>query len=439
MLISVNKVSNILREVNITVPAVEIADEELKRLKEIAPKVKVKGFRQGKVPFDVVRKQFGKDIRDEVIGKLIRESYTKAIQQENLHPVGVPTVKITSDADAHDADLQYTASIEILPEFEIQGLGEVTVEKPVATLTDADVDNEIEKIKKHYVKWNVADANHAAQNGDKLTINLNIKTLSDNAEKAEEGVEFVLGSTAMWDEFEKPLLGAKVGDDLSFNLTFPITHIEPEFAGKEVNAKVKVLKVLAAEMPTLDEVVKNTGFEEKGGIDALRNHIKAAMSRELKHSLATKFDNNVIDKLLELIPLEVPRSLIEMESKRKYDEMTARLQKMAGIKKMPTLKKEFFEGEATRNVTAGIILSKVIKDNNIEIDDAKLQAKVAEFAEEADSTRKDEIIQMYNQNKNLLANIQNLLIEEEALNFIKQQMQVVEKTLTVAEALQKNN
>jgi len=438
MLISVNKISNIVSEITITIPSAEVKAEELKRLEEVAPKVKIKGFRQGKVPFDVVQKYFSRTVLEEVIGKLVRESYAKAMQQENLHPVGIPTIKVNSDMTNSNVDLQYVATIEMLPEFELQGLNEVTVEKPVATLTDADVDAEIDKLKKHYTTWNpVVDNTYAAKNGDKLTIDLHIKSLSDNLEKAEEGVEFELGSGMMWIEFEQPLLGAKIGDDFAYNLTFPMTHVEPGFAGKEVAVKVKVLKIQAAQLPALDEVIKKTGFEEKGGFDALKHHIKEAMTRELKYALSSKFDHNVINKLLELTPIEVPKSLIELEANRRVEDLAQRLQKVSGVKKSPMLRKELFTAEATRTVTAGIILAKVIKDNNIVIDEAKLQAKIEELAVEADSARKDEIVNMYQQNKNLMDNIHNLLIEEEALKVIKEQMLVVEKEITVAEALRK--
>jgi trigger factor len=242
----------------------------------------------------------------------------------------------------------------------------------------------------------------------------------------------------MWTEFEKPLFGAKKQGEFSYDLHFPVSHVDQSFAGKDVAVKVKVLKVSAAKMPSDEEVLKNTAFTDKGGIDGLRNHIKITMERELKYALAEKYNANVITKLLELVPIEVPKGLIDMESQRRCDDMAAKLQKMSGFNKKPThLKKEFFTGEATRTVTAGIILAKIIHDQKIAITPEEVQAKLGEIATETDSSRKDELVQSYNQNKTLLTNIENLLVEEKALNFVKQQMQVVDKQISIAEALQR--
>lgn len=434
--VSVNKQSSVKVELTITTPYSEVQAEEAKHLKEISPKVKLPGFRAGKIPKDVIIQNYGKEIHSEAIRKIISETYPKALEQEKVNPVSMPAINIVKDDQENG--LQYTATVEVLPDFAIPDLSTATVEKPVAEITEEDIESEITKVKKHHVNFEKpADPNYVAKTGDKMVINLTIKSLEDGKEKVEEGVNFELGSGMMWSEFEKPLLGAKCGAELTYPLSFPATHIEPDFAGKAVEAKVKVLELLEAKMPSEEEFVKKVGFENKGGFAAFKEELTQSMKRELKKALTSKYDANVISKLIEAIPLEIPQSLVDSEMEHRRDEMVRRLQTLTKSKKVPPFNKEYFAAEATRAVTAGIILSKVIKDNNLVATSEKVQQKISELAENADKSRKDEIIRMYQADPNAMKNVENLLLEEEALNLIKQKMQTTEKQLKFSEALER--
>ena len=335
------------------------------------------------------------------------------VDQEKLQPAGMPTVEPTVNEEGKG--LQYTATFEVMPEVKLADLSGAKLEKVAAEVTDADLDDMIENLRKQRTEWK--EVKRKSKKGDRLNIDftgtIDGEEFSGNSGK---NVPIILGSGRMIEGFEKGLIGAKTGEEHTLELQFPEDYAHKEVAGKPVKFQVTVNSVEAPELPEVnEEFAKGFGIGD-GSLEALRAEVRKNMERELAQAVSGKNKQAVMDKLMELNTVEVPQALIDNEAEHLKQQMMQQMYTPNG-KSGADLDASLFRGQAERRVILGMLVSEAIKANELKVDEAKIKAKVDEIASTYE--KPEEVINWYMADKSRLGQIENLLLEDEVVDWAK--------------------
>lgn len=421
MQVSVEATGSIERRMTVEIPQEQVSQEMSARLQRLARNAKVKGFRPGKVPMKVVAQQYGHQVRDEVMGELIQRSYFEAISQEKLNPAGMP--RIEPEAMEEGKGLRYVAIFEVMPEPQLADVAGLQLEKYVAEITDADIDKMLENLRSQRTEWK--PVKRKAKKGDRLNINF-VGTIEGKEFSGNRGenVPVTIGSGRMIEGFEKGLAGAKAGEDLTLDLNFPEDYAHKEIAGKPVQFQVTVNSVEEPVMPEIDEeFVKQFGIAD-GTVEALRQEVRQNMERELKQALEGKHKQVVMDKLLEVNNIDVPKALVDNEAENLKQQMMQQMHIPKG-KSGADLDASLFRGQAERRVTLGLILAELIKSKEIKASDEMVRSKVEEFAASYEDPQ--EVIDWYYADRQRLNQMEGLALEDAVVDWVYAQAEVSEK------------
>ena len=430
MQVSVETTQGLERRLTISVPA-ETVDVEVKnRLRQIGKTQRINGFRPGKVPPTVLQKRYGKSVRQEVAGELMQRNFFEAIMAEKLNPAGRP--EFIAKSNEEGKELEFEAVFEIYPEVEVKDIEKIAVEAPKAEVTDADLDEMFVTLQNQHKTWK--ENKRKAKKGDKLTIDFLGRVDGEEFEGGKaEAFELELGSGRMIPGFEKELNGMKVGEEHTIKVTFPEDYHAENLKGKEAEFDIKVIKTEGPVLPEVDEEFAKLFGIEEGGIDALRDEVSKNMSRELGRAVKAKVKDQVIEALLEANEVDLPKALVDQEVDVLRQQAMQRFGGQVDPQNMPNLPSEMFEEQAKRRVKVGLLLGEVIKVNEIKVDDAKVQ----ELIETAASAYEDpqEVIKYYNENKEMLQQMQNVALEEQAVEFVLDKAKVAEKETSFKEIM----
>ena len=428
MQVSVETTSGLERRMTVGIPADRIQNEVNKRLQQTAKRARVDGFRPGKVPMSVIRKRFGASAHQEVIGEVIQSSFYEAVMQEKLNPAGAPSVEPKSMEEGKD--FEYIATFEVYPEVALAGFEGISVERPESEVTDADVDTMLDTLRKQNTRFEAVE--RAAENGDQVTIDFVGKIDGEAFQGgAANGTNLVLGSGRMIPGFEDGLVGAKAGDSLTLNVTFPEDYQNLDLAGKAAEFETTVQAVAAPALPELDdEFFAQFGVTE-GGLDGFRAEVRKNMERELRQAIKTKVKAQVMDGLLESNTVEVPKALISSEIDRLREQAA---QQFGGANfDVSQLPAELFEEQAKRRVSLGLIVAEVVKQNDIKPDNDRVRAMVEELASAYQEP--EQVVNWYYQNEQQLGEIQSVVLEEQVVDTVLQKAQVTDKKVAYEEAV----
>ena len=441
MQVILENLSGLERKLNITIAAEEVASKVDAKLRQIAAKAKMPGFRPGKVPFDVIQKNYKSEAFSEVLENFLRETYTEAIKQEKLNPAGLPKIDIVSSKLGEP--LVYTATLEIYPEVKLNNFKEINVEKSVAQVADADVDEMLLKMRKSHVSWQeIEGGERKSKAGDQLTIDFTVKPSGVDKEvkdKSEKDVKFVLGDGYMWIDFEKQLYDVGVGEEKKFTLQMPTTHAEKDLAGKSADFNVKVHKICQPILPDLNDDFAIKMHIKEGGVAKLREEVKEHMKRELETLLQSLFKRVIMDKLLDHNPIEVPKVLVEHELKRRAEEWLKRFTKSKSSgtsEKVPEFPRNDFEPHAKRNVSLGLLLSAIVTEHQLKIDPQEVYKKIDDMVS-AYYEDKEEMVNKLLSDQRYLAQIESTLLEEKVISYLASQVNVTEKAISYKDAVAK--
>jgi len=409
---------------HVQLPSERVAPEVERRLKSLSRTVRMNGFRPGKVPLNVVRQRFGGQVRQEVYGELIRASFGEAIEQQRLRPAGEP--RIEEVADESGGGFSYTAVFEVMPEVIVGPLSGLAVKRPAVEVTDEDVANMVEKLRRQRITWETAD--RPVQDGDQVTISF---TGSVDGEPFSGGtaemVPVILGSGRMIPGFEEGLVGAAVGETRGLDLRFPEDYRAKELAGKDVHFDVEIAEVKAGRLPELDgELAKIFGVES-GDVDRLKTDIRGNMERELRQKLRGLLKARVMDALLQHAQVDVPNALAEQEAERLKQQAKGEMAG-AGRRSAVDLPRDIFLDQARRRVALGLVLGQIVKENAIKVDPKRVRSTVEELAEAYEHPQ--EVIDWYYGNKEQLAAVENLVLEDEVVDWAMGQAQVEDEPVT---------
>ncbi|MCP3698296.1 MAG: trigger factor [Aliivibrio sp.] len=419
MQVTVETKEGLERILTITVPAANIEDAVNAELLNIAKNRRFDGFRKGKVPMKMVAKMYGSAVRNDKMGEVMQRHFIEAIIKDKINPAGAPTFAPVEFAEGQD--LVFTATFEIYPEVTLQGLDKVVVEKPQVEVKDEDVAEMLETLRKQQSIW--ADADVAAEDGTRATINF---VGSIDGEEFEGGkadnFPLEMGQGRMIPGFEDGIKGKKAGEEVTIDVNFPEDYHAENLKGKAAQFAITVVKVEARELPELnDEFVVKFGAE--GGVEGLKAEVRKNMERELAQAVKNKIKEQAINGLVEQNNIDVPSALIDQEVEVLRQQAVQRFGGNADT--APELPRELFEEQAKRRVVVGLLLGEVIKTEELKADDEKVKALINEMASAYEDPT--EVVAYYEGNEQMMNNMRNVALEEQAIDAILAKAQVSEK------------
>ncbi|MCW0350308.1 trigger factor [Pantoea ananatis] len=428
MQVSVETTQGLGRRITITVASDSIESAVKKELVDVAKKVRIDGFRKGKVPMNIVAQRYGASVRQDVLGDLMTRNFVDAIIKEKINPAGAPNYVPGEYAEGQD--FTYAVEFEVYPEVELKGLENIEVEKPQVQVTDADVDTMLETLRKQQANWIETDAAAGAE--DRATIDF---TGSVDGEEFEGGKasDFVLamGQGRMIPGFEEGVVGHKAGETFTIDVKFPDDYHAENLKGKDAKFEIVLKKVETRELPELtEEFIKRFGVEE-GSVDGLRAEVRKNMERELKGAIRNRLKTQAIDGLVDANPIDVPAALIDSE----IDVLRRQAaQRFGGDEKQALeLPRELFEEQAKRRVVVGLLLGEVIRTHELKADEDRVKVLIEEMASAYEDPQ--EVIEFYSKNNELMNNMRNVALEEQAVEAVLAKAKVSEKETNFQELM----
>jgi trigger factor len=429
MQVSIESSTGLERQLKIGVPADRIEKEVTERLQKATKTVNIAGFRKGKVPLKVVKQQYGKGVRQEVVGEVVNSSFYEAIKQEDLQPVGQP--RIDDVVDAEGKDLEYVAVFEVYPEVALADISKIAIARPVTDLNDSDVETMIEVLRNQQASFDVVEK--AAEEGDQVNIDfVGTQKKVEFPGGSAEGQGLVLGSNSMIPGFEDGLVGVSAGDETVLKLKFPKDYHAEELKGKAVQFAVKVNSVAAKQMPEMDdEFFKLYGVSE-GGEEKFREDVRNNMERELRNAIRNKVKNRVMDQLFELNEVELPKALVTNEITQLKKQM---IQQFGGGQEFDPsmLPDDMFTAKAERRAALGVIVSEVVKVEELTPDEDRVRERVNEIASTYDQPK--EVVDYYYSQQELLSSVEAVVLEDQVTELVLSKAVVTEETVSYEDAV----
>ncbi len=427
MQVSVESTSALERRMTVGVPAERIEAEVTKRLQRTARQAKVPGFRPGKVPMNIIRQRYEADARQDVLGDVIQSTFYEAVIAEKLNPAGQPAIE--PKVFEKDKDLEYIATFEVYPEFEVSGLENIEIERLQAEVADSDIDNMLDILRKQNTRY-VAVERPAAKDDQ---VNIDFVGRIDGevfAGGSAEGVPVVLGSGNMIPGFEEALEGAVAGEERVINPSFPENYQNEELAGKEAEFTVKVNAVEEATLPELDDQFFTLFGMNEGGLEGFRDEVSKNMQRELKQALTNKLKIQVMDGLLAQNAIEVPKALIDSEN---YRLRAQAVQQFGGQMKAEQLPAEMFDEQARRRVSLGLLVAQLVKQFDIKADEDRVRSTIEDMASAYQEPQ--QVIDWYYKNEQQLEDVRALVLEEQVVETVLEKARVTDRNVPYEEAV----
>lgn len=421
------------RRLSVAVPLAEIDSEVASRLKHLTRTVKMHGFRPGKVPYRVVEQQYGGQVRQEVLGDALQKSFGDAVRQQNLRVAGYPKFEAKPLGDGA-SQFEYSATFEIYPEVAVGDVSKATITRPMLEVGEAEIDKTIEVMRKQRVGYEPVD--RAAADGDRLTIDYKGTIDGKPFEGgAAENSSIVLGEGRLLPDFEKQLLNMKNGETKTFELRFPDDYHGKEVAGKTASFDVKLTQVAAPRLPEVDaEFAKSLGVAD-GDLARMRAEIKANLEREVKARLKSRIKDQVMQALLDVTRIEVPKALVEMEVQRMQEQARQDLAARGiPVKDELPIPAEVFEKQAQHRVNLGLILAEVVRANNLNAKPEQVKAAVEEQAQSYEHPQ--EVVKWFYQSPERLRDIESMVLEDNVVAWVLGAARVEDKTVAFDELME---
>lgn len=390
------------------------------RLQEMSKQVKIKGFRPGRVPMSVVRQRYGRQVRLEIANEAMQSSLQQAIQDEKLRPASAPQVAEMPE-DINKGDLQFTAVVEVYPDFDPIDVSSLEVEKPGAGVTDEDVDEMLVTLREQRRSWEQVD--REAKEGDQVLLEYVAQT--DEGRVPEQGhqrLAVILGATG-FDSMETALTGMKADGATQVDIEFPENFNEKSLAGKKASTEIKVTRVSESALPEVDEeFVRSFGIED-GTLESLRTEIRANLERELKQAVTSILKIRIIEALVASMPdLVVPESLVRQEAA----SLASRAAEQEGREAQPE-EAAAFMGKSGERVRGGLLMGEIARQNQIRVDGGKVREAIESIAQTYEDPA--EVVQLYYGNQQLLAQVENAALEQQVVDWVVENAKVSTKDM----------
>ena len=432
MQVTVEKTSELNRKMIVSIPDAVVQEKMETRFKTLAREVRIDGFRPGKAPARVVRQMYAQRVRSEITGDLIQSTYYEALQQQNLNPIGQPNIQPSDNVES----FEYVAEFEVYPEVVLEGLAALEIPRPIAVVTEADVDNMIAKLRLQKRAW--SEVQRPSQAGDLITLTLSGESEGENFTGGKaENQKVEIGSGQMIPGFDEEITGLVVGGQKTFSVTFPEQYFNEALAGKSATFEVEAIKVEEPVLPELDaEFIKSYGVDS-GDLAEFREDVKANMDRELLQGLKNRLKTTVLNALYDNIEVAVPLALLDQEIQALIESYAQRAASMGQKLENTQLPVDIFETQARRRVALSLIMSEIIQKNDIKIDPFKVREVIEDLAKSYE--KPEDVINWYYSDDSRLNEVRQVVLEDQAIDWIVSQAKVIEETLGFTDVMDKQH
>ena len=425
MQVSLTDTGGLSRRLEVAVPANEVTREVQQRLKQLSRTARLKGFRPGKAPLGVITKQFGEQVRSEVLSDLMRSSFAQAVTQENLRPAAGP--RIEPIALEPESDLKYAAHFEVLPEVKLNPIEALSIEKPVASVSDADVDAMIENMRVQRPVYTAVE--RPARDTDRVVFDYQVLIDGKLIEYGDvKNAQVVLGARQTMPELEEGLKGVSAGEQRTVAAVFPANHPNKGVAGQPAELHLTIRAVEEYSLPTIDEEFFRAYGVEQGGLQEMRSEVRKSMERELAGAVRNRVRVQVMDALFRENPVELPRAMVDEQVQRLQLDMARRM----GVQDPSQLPAaENFMAPARRRVALGLLISQIVQANNMQVERARVQERLNELIESYPDP--EQARRAYLQNQEAMRGIESGALEEQVIDWVLSRARVTEKPSTFKE------
>jgi trigger factor len=433
MQVSIETTSGLERKMTIGVPAERIENEVTDRLEKASKNVKLDGFRKGKVPLSVIKQRYGRGIRDEVIGDVVRTCFVEAVTQEKITPAGQPALEPTKDEPGED--FEFVATFEVLPEVKLADFAKVKVAKPVAEVKDEDVQDMLEALRKQQADWETVE--RAVVEGDEVVIDyVGVRDGEEFEGGSAEDFPLEVGSGKAVPGFEESIVGMSTGDEKVVPVKFPQDYHAEEMRGADVEFTIKLKEVKQAVLPELnDEFFKAYGLEQ-GGEEVFRSIVRQNMERDLKNALEGKTKSRVMEQLFELHKdIEAPLTQIANEMQSLKNQMAQKLGNNEGANKFDPsmLPDDMFMDQAKRRAVVGLIVNEIVQSNKMGVDGALVRERIEGIASTYEKS--EEVVNYYYNSPELLKGIEANVLQEQVVQLVLGSADVTEEEVGYQQAV----
>lgn len=430
MQVSVENPGGLERRLKISVPADKVENAVQGRVRQLGGKAKVPGFRPGKAPMNVLLQRYGEQARQEVLGDLIQTSYGEALDEVDLRPAGRPSIEVVQAPLAGQA-LEYTASFDVYPEIALKGLDKLKVERVQAEIADEDIQRVIDSMREQRKHHHAVE--REARDGDQVKIDF-IGRLDGEEFEGGKGEDFetVIGSGQLLPDMEQGLIGhAASGEAFNIEVSFPAEYPSELLQGKTAQFEITLHEVAEPHLPEVDEdFIKAAGVEE-GGLEALKAKLRESLQREAEKASKNQLKSQVMDALLKANKLDLPRGLVAQELENMRQEASQRLpEAMRGDadKLKALMPDEVFTEGAERRVALGLLLAEVIKHFELELDQSRVDAVLADMTQGYEQS--EEVLNYYRANPQIMQGIEAMAMEEQVVEKLLEQAKVKDVSLS---------
>ncbi len=425
MQVSVENVGKLERKLTVKIPAERLDAQVSERIAEMGRTVRLKGFRPGKVPLNVIKQRFGAQVHGEALSDLIGTSLREAVEQEKLRPIANPSIETTGAPE--DGEIAYTATFEIMPEFPVIDVSGLEIARPVASVGDEDIEKMIETLRMQRRSFDEVD--RASKDGDFVMFEYSAET--EGYRFPAEGLEragSVLGSGTLFAALDKALTDRSAGDDAVTDIEFPTDFRNTDLAGKTAKVTLKVIKVQAPNLPAVDaEFVRSFGVAD-GELESFRKEVRANLERELKATLMARLKSEVAEKLAGAYPeLDVPKLMVQGEARSMAAGNTPRGQEPA-----PQLVAAA-EPFARKRVAAALLMGEIARKNEIRVDRKRMAEMLTAIASTYEEPEK--VIELYNGDPQLMSGLQNRVMEDQVAEWVADHAKTTDQNLSFDEVM----
>jgi len=425
MQVSVENVGKLGRKLTVKFPAERLETQVSERIAEMGRTVRLKGFRPGKVPTNVIKQRFGAQVRGEALSDLIGSTLREAFTQEKLQPISNPSVDTTGNAE--NGEIAYTATFEVMPEFPAIDVAALEISRPKAEVTDADIDKMIETLRTQRRSFD--EVSRASKEGDFVMFEYSAE--AGDYRFPAEGLEragSVLGSGTLFKALDDALTGRTAGDDLVQDVAFPEDFRNPDLAGKTAKVTLKIVKVQEPNLPAVDaDFVKMFGVAD-GDIETFRKEVRANLERELKATVMARLKSEVAEKLAGAFPdLDVPELMANAEAQSLAAGNLPR-----GQQPSPEMVAEALPF-ARKRVIAALLMGEIARKNELRLDRKRTGDMLAAIASTYEEPEK--VIELYNSDPQLMQGLQNRVMEDQVAEWVADNAKTTDQNLSFDEVM----
>ena len=430
MQVSVENTGGLERKLTVLIPGDEIKAKIDGKLRELSKQVRIKGFRPGRVPMNVVRQRYGKQARQEIVSETIQTSLQQAIMDEQLRPASRPRMD-TPPEDRDNGDLEFSAVIEVYPEIGELDVAAIELEKPDAEVSDDDVEDMLKTLREQRRTWE--EVERKSKKGDQVIIDFAAEFKGGRVpEEGYKRMSITLGGSG-FDAMEKALTSVVAGDEKSVKLEYPEGYREQELAGKKAKTELKVIKVSKPVLPKVDkEFIESFGIED-GSKEKLMEEIRGNLERELRQATSTLLKNRLISQLVKAkADLEVPAAVVREEAQGMAAQILSQQGQQPDRAIVETIAEQFMD-QAEKRVRAGLLMGELAQQNQIRVDASKVRETIDTIASTYEQP--EEVVNLYYSNEQALQQVQSQVLEQQVVDWALENAKVTPKAMSFQDVI----